>query len=252
MAKLSLTFSDIYKEVAEFLGFTDSPTDADKKKVKKIVWRGYRNFLYPLDITGKLHHWSFLSKHYTFTTNSEWKYALPDDFSEILTDPVFDKDTGYPQLTKVDGNWIMRKRAAAGYSTYPEYYAIVSTGYSLETGTKYEMWLYPTPNQGYLLSFFYRFDPSKPEDVTNLLVGGVRLSEAILESCLAVAEHQYKGELGIHNQLATELIRRMVVADKVINGSYIGNLYGPHLIWPRDYNTISDVDITTENMYSGD
>lgn len=252
MSRLTLSYSDLYSQVSYFTGITQTgtaPTGTDLTTCKDIVHRGYRQFLYPINMkTGQLHQWSFLRKYYTFTTTGNWKYSLPEDFSEILDHPCFDSDTAYNPLKKRNGDQIKQLRASDNSTCYPECYAIVSSGYSLETGSTYEIWLYHTPDGSYSLSFFYRFDPLKPSTSTDLLVGGVRVTEAILESCLAVAEQDKDDKLGHHTQLANNLIQTMIVADGVTDSDYLGNLYGPLRRWPKEYSTLSNIEITDENF----
>jgi len=253
MARLTLSYEDIYKKVSEFLGLGSSPTGTNLTKVKDIVARGYRQFLYPIDQRdGELHEWNFLRQYWTLnTTGSKWRYALPVDFADVLTDFHFDSGTGYPHLRKRSAEQIKEMRAGSTSLAYPEFYAITPSKYDLEIGTVYELWMYPTPNQAYTLATFYRIDPLKPESTTDLLVGGIRATEAILESCLSIAEIQEDDVAGLHTQLADSLIQKLIVADKVTTTDYIGNLYlDRQRIWPKDRDLLTNTDIS--NVYEGD
>jgi len=255
MSRLTLSYSDIYKKVSEFLGLGSSPSDNNLTNVEAITARGYRAFLYPIDLrSGRPHDWNFLKQYHTInTTSGQYMYALPVDFSDLLDDIHYDTGKGFSHLVKRSAEQIKEMRANFDDTSYPEFYAITPSRYDLEIGTVYELWLFPTPGQVYTLVTFYRIDPLKPVatgDDDALLVGGIRATEAILESCLAAAELEQDDVIGIHSQKANELIQKLIVADTVTNSDYIGNLYTDKArIWPtpRGDKTYPDMG----NVFTG-
>jgi hypothetical protein len=227
-----MTYEDVWQKVSEFLGLTASgtaPTGQDLTDVKDIVARGLRQFLYPIDQkTGEPHHWTFLDQYLTISMlTNKWKYALPLDFSDLLTDVVFDTGEWLPNLLKRSAMQIKEMRGVTDSSGWPQYYAIVPTKYDLDTGSAYELWVYPKPSRAYVLSLFYRIDPLKPSETTDLMVGGISATEAILESCLAVAEHWSDDMVTTHHTTkAAELIQTLIRYDAgKTNTDLIGNLY---------------------------
>ena len=248
MAQSTLSWSEVYTEVSKFLGLGSSPGTTDLATVKAIVARGLRRFYYPVDQTNRQSYvWSFLKKYYSFSTIADsWKYALPSNYSEMLTKPSFGAGTGYLPLKQRDPQQIIEERVASDSDGYPEYYAIVPATYANETGTFYEFWVYPTPDSVYQLRFFYKIDPLEPANTTDFFPGGVKSVEAILENCLAVAEQQEDDVVGLHTQLATMLTQELIVTDKKPATDKIGNLYSAAEPWPRDrddYFTATDADI---------
>lgn len=248
MTRLTLSHSDLYVKVSEFMKWGSSPADDYLTKVKDIVARGYRTFLYPVNNrTGSEHSWSFLKQFMTINLASgKWKYALPEDFSEMVSDPRFDDEDGYSPLVKVAPDRIIDNRVLSQTEGFPEYYSIVTAPYNLETGTYYEMWVDPEPDGIYLLQIFYKIDPLKPEETTDFLVGGPKAAEVILESCLSMAEIQEKHTAGIHTQMANDLIQRLIIADSEMDdGNYIGNLYQDRREWPprRGYLNFNNITI---------
>jgi len=229
MANLKLTYDDLLIRVSSFLGLGEStPTGSDLTLCGDIVARGYRQFLYPIDLrTGDAYEWSFLRKFHVLPIQSgKWVYQLPEDYSEMITDPTYDDDDGVASLNKITPQEILNLRSAVVESYQPYYYAEVSVGTDLSTGSFDELWLYPSPDSSYNLKFFYKVDPNKPDTTTQYLVGGVRACEAILESCLAVAEVQEDDTAGLHTEKANELIQKLIVTDsKRDEDATIGNLY---------------------------
>lgn len=255
MARLTLTYENLYTYVSNFLGLTDpetAPTGTDLTVCQKIVDRGIRQFLYPIDMKyGIPHQWSFIEQHWTFSTQaSKWKYALPIDFSDMLTDFVFETDEALPDLQKRSGPQIEHMRSITDSSGWPQYYAIVPSKYDAELGTLYELWLYPKPSQAYTLSCFYRIDPIKLSATTDLAIGGIMATEAILESCLGVAEHQEDDNKTTHHQSkAEELIQKMIRFDEgKISTNIIGNLYRNNRVseWNEKHMLVQDVDFNRD------
>jgi len=247
MSRLVLTQNDIASRVSQFLGEGSTPGTAHKD----IVYRGLRNFYYPVDATtGQPHVWSFLKQHYAMSViNDVWKYALPEDFSEFASDITFDTGDGYPPVKEKLPEQIIKMRAGCDTSGYPQYYALVPVKYDNEVGTYYELWFYPNPDGTYLLQFFYKIDPTKPETSTDYLPGGVRATEAIIENCLAVAEQQEDDVAGLHTQLAVTKTQELIAHDKKSRTNRLGNLYRGEQEWPPARKTLTD-SLTSDDVYS--
>ena len=231
MASLLLAYSDYYTRVSNFLALTTTgtaPTGTDLTTCEDIVARGLRQFLYPIDArNGMVHRWNFLEKFGHFTsTASQWKCALSNDFSEMISPIHFESDELEPPLIQKDKSQILEYRADCEITGGPQFYAIVPAVYDLELGTTYELWLYPTPDQAYTFNYFYRFDPLKPSTASDIMVGGIRACEALLESCLAVAETQEEDNTSVHHQNeARRLVQALIIADTFTKTDTIGNLY---------------------------
>jgi hypothetical protein len=248
-SNLRITYEYLLQRVSDFIGLGSStPTGSNLTLVGDIVARGYRQFLYPVDMrTGDAYEWSFLRKLFVLPIKSaKWKYQLPEDFSEILSDPSFDDDDGYKSLNKITPQEMFNLRSGVVESSFPYYYAVVPVEGGLEVGTFDEMWLYPEPDASYNLKFFYKIDPLKPDTITHYLIGGVKATEAILESCLAVAEVQEDDTIGIHTQKAEELIQKLILVDsKRDEDTIVGNLYHDYSRFlvrdHRGYQDMNDV-----------
>jgi len=255
MSHLTLSYQNLYDHISHFLGLTaygTSPTGNDLTKCTDIINRGLRQFLYPTDVeTGAPHEWEFLKMYWDFTTVSgQWKYALPITFSDLYSTLYFDTTSANPPLLKRSAEQILDMRTGGADSGYPGYFAITPLRYDIEIGTLYELWLYPTPSSADTLSGFYRADPVQLSATTDLVIGGIRAIEAILESCLAVAEMQEDDMTTTHHTMKSkELIQTLIKFDSVTHSDKIGNLYSDKdRIWPtpRGYFTYPD---TENNVY---
>jgi hypothetical protein len=185
--------------------------------------------LYPVDLTtGEYYEWSFLRPLYTINlVDGKWKYQLPPDFSSIITDPTYKEEENFAQMSKATTEEILNLRSAGIVDYAPYYYSIVTTMHDSEIGEMDEIWFYPEPDGSYPIQFFYKADPLKPDNAGDYLPGGVKSTEAILESCLAVAEIQEDDTIGIHTQLAQKLIQDLILIDskKDTDNMRLGNLH---------------------------
>lgn len=256
MSSLVLTLSDLYTRVSTFLAITTgdtAPTGDDLTLCKNIVYRGYRRFLYPVDMrTGERHEWSFLKQLHVLNTQSgKWKYDLPLTFGDLLEEPHFDSDDTYGELSRITPGQILELRAATTSEGFPVYFALAPYTFDDEIGTGYEMWIDPVPDGIYTLKFYYRLDPLKPENTGSYLVGGMKASESILESCLSVAEQQEDGIIGIHTKLADDLVQKLIITDIQEESDILGNMAAPRETLYRWYSALPNNN-SAANVYVGD
>jgi hypothetical protein len=251
MSLLSLNFEDIYKQVSDFLGIGTSPSGDDLTKVKNIVYRAYRQFLYPINPnTGRPHKWSFLQKSFfIMTKDGEWKYQLPLDFDKMVGNPTYGEEEPYGPLTKVSPEAILNKRALSETQDFPAEYALYPVSTDPELGTMWEIWLWPEPNAGSSITFQYKVSPQKPSATTDYILGGPQAAETILEMAIAIAEVQEENATGVHGDLAQKLLTQMIlddvpaVPDTVGMLSLRGNVWSPKL---------GSVRYGTDSVYEAD
>lgn len=232
MSDLRLQFSDVYKEVSRFLGWSISPSGQNLTDSKAITHAGYRKFLYPIKMTSNppsQHLWSFLIKDAVLMLEgSKWQYTLPTDFDRLYTRFTYSTNDQYAPLKQVSADMIRNNFTIADSEGQPSQFAIVPSQYSSEAGsTAYQVWFYEKPSQAYTLHYNYVMRPPTLVNDADYFVGGDFASEAILESALAVAELRWDGVAGIHNQEADKLIQQLIVTDTPIRPLYYGRMYDP-------------------------
>jgi len=248
VSNLQLTFQDVYTKVSEFLGTGSSPSGTSLTNAKNVVHRGYRKFLFPIDMrTGKQHTWSFLIKQAVLNTkDGEWVYDLPADFKRLAGPFRHEKDSGYPEMVHTTIERIWQMRAGVESTNYPHFYAIKSAPYVKEIGTAYQVVFFETPNNNYRLNYSYVFRPPKLENDDDVFVGGDEASEAILECCLAIAEVEYDDTIGIHNQMADRLVQQLIQDDTPLIADSVGKNYDPavrYISYQRPLPTIETDEI---------
>lgn len=226
MARLDLDFQDVYSQVSDFLGNGTTPTGDDLTRVKNIVYRAYRQFLYPIHPhNGRRHTWSFLRKYYVFTTvEDKWKYTLPLDFDRMLDRPQYGEEEPYGSLDKTSTEQILSERAIQSFTSFPVKYALHPISSDPELGTMWEIWLWPGPNGEYTLHFPYLISPQKPENDDDVFLGGPESAETILEMSLAIAESQEENTAGVHRQEADRLLTQRILSDSAQGADYLGQM----------------------------
>jgi len=233
MATLDLSFSDLYSQVSQQLNYGTTPTGVELATVQNIVYRAYRQFLFPQNPkTGATHTWSFLKKDATFeTTDLNWKYALPDDFREVVGDIYFNTMDGYTPIRRVTKENILQRRVNVNTHTVPEVFAVVASPYDATTGTSYEIWMDPVPSGLWVLHYTYIFTPPKPENNSDKLLGGPLAQETLLELCLAVAEQQEDDlQTRHHTDLSAKLMGQLLAEDAGVDTAD----YGPIIHDPNE------------------
>jgi len=226
MASMKLTFSEAYTKVSEFLGLGSTPTGADLTLCKDLVFRGYRQFLFPIDMaTRRGYTWSFRKQEGSIVARSGiWEYELPEDFGRFIRRPEFANGASYPFLTEITVSRIMSLRNINSTNSYPKYFAIRLGKYALDNGQRIELLLYETPNGTYPLNFTYLIEPQKPNDDTDVFLGGALASECVLECALAAAEQQEDEKEGVHTKLAARLLQQLLAEDKQRSPASVGEM----------------------------
>jgi len=132
-----------------------------------------------------------------FTIQAEYKQDLPSDFSELHTDLII--RGWYTHLMEVPFNDMLQFRQNSVIST-PYYASIVPKSTDGTTEQRYEIWVYPTPSDDFILDFRYRVNPHEIDSTDTEPYGGTEYGDAILYSCLAEAELSLEYKIGDLNR----------------------------------------------------
>lgn len=230
MASLVLSFAELVDEVLKFTGEynNDSPSADALRDAKIIVNRAYTKCINYYD-------WTFLRQLGTLTTqDGKHKYVLPGNFSYFIKDEFkFDSSTGYLPTQARSVEQIIAFRADNTYESFPQYHALLPGDYYKESGQMWNILFYPTPDTAYKLHYYYKINPDKLINDSDLPIGGVEISECLMELCLAYAEVYKDDKRAVHNEIVDGILGAVKAVDSRRRASHLGgiNRYMPS----RDY-----------------
>jgi hypothetical protein len=201
---LDLDLSEIRSRVAFKLhGVRDYSllNSQDQANIGSVIKSGLRRFYYPQMTDPALNHrWSFLKPEFVLDINSANRdYTLDPRIGGVIDIGSYrDSDQAYIPVHHVSVVQIQQLRSrATQVSTFPTIYATRWVAADGDNTQRLQMLLYPDPDANYRMFFRARVRPEAITDDHPVPWGGPECAEAILQSCLAVAEQQIDGELGV-------------------------------------------------------
>jgi len=210
---LSISYPDLMKAVRIYLGY-DPESSEDDAKVDSFVQSGVRNFYYPHAVDGvdAFFEWSFLKPRTTILTVADQEdYDLPDDCARVLDRLFFDSDYHYSPVPIVSVAEILDCRQSTETTGTPQLAAVQSKTSTGSDGQRLEILFWPMPTGGTTLHYRYEAYQGKITTALPYPLGGMKYSELVKKSCLAVAEQEANDEIGIHSQ---QFERALVAATK--------------------------------------
>ena len=240
--ELSITYSDLFREVKRFLGYGDSSvtlTDAQTEEVDDYIQAGVRQFYYPPAMEGAdvQHEWSFLKPVGQVTTTiGTSSVALSSDFGRLLGNVEFESSLHLPPAISCPEGLIRARLASDSDNPGPPRIVCVRHLATFgDNGQLCEMLMWPIPDDAYLLTFRQESDGGKlSETLRPFPLGGPRYAGLVLESCLAIAEQRANDETGLHTDKFKRLLISAVIQDRKFSARFYGALsasslngYGP-------------------------
>src|SRR3990172_7196205 len=204
MPSLQLSFSELYNAVSKYAGTYGSSgvSRTDLTDAKDMVKAAYRRLLLS-------HNWTFLTPPRQISTVSgTWQYELPADFVRIKSTFRYSSADAYPPLRERMYEQIEEFRAVTDTTGYPTYFALVAGEHASETGQKWIVTFFPTPDAAYTLYYSPEIWPAKMVNDSDLHIGGPDVSEALKELAIAQAEAQFDElapDQSVHEQRAHNL-----------------------------------------------
>lgn len=149
---------------------------------------------------------------------------LPDDFGRIIGDLNFAAGVYRKSIPVVSEYQIQQLRQQSLNSGVPVY-AAVRFRDDDGTGQRQEIVFWRVPNDAYVLT--YRYEVFTGEIATGeYAVGGMKFSEVIVESCLAIAEQRINDEKGMHWDNFSRLLVSAIAQDSKNGARYFGPMSG--------------------------
>lgn len=280
---LTLAYSDLMKEVNDFLGHGRVATDTNGV-VDPIVQSGYRRLLYPeLNPGVSSYQWRFLrptasiivwpdiavsaatvtvtgtntatastAKFHpsmvgkvidltgaadftisgytsttvvtgsgtnagpvTFTIAADGSYRLPDDFGGIEGDLTFAPTQIWKTIALgSESQWreMMQLNDTSGVPVMAAVRPLSADG---SAGQRFDLLIYPEPQEQYTLYYRKKVLVNKLVSSTNEYpLGGMLISELLLEACLMVAEQRKNDEVGLHTNNFLSMLPSVIQRDR--------------------------------------
>jgi hypothetical protein len=163
------------------------------QQVELAVQTGLRRFYTPIPLPGEKSawEWSFLFPEGNLTTvTAKGDYDLPEDFAMIDGPMTYEPESNvlYPEVIHVGEHQLRYRRQRTQVSNRSELFAIRVKNPDAGTGTRYELLLWPTPDQEYNIKYRYKINPGSLSDDTAQPLGGQPHMECVIASVLAATD----------------------------------------------------------------
>jgi hypothetical protein len=208
---MQYTYLELKNRVSKFLGTYGSsgPSGTDLTDAEDMVKSGYLTFLTAYD-------WTFRRKYASLATASDiYIYELPQDFGGIRTPFKFTSQSGYPALQEVSEGDILEMREGGETTSYPQYFAVRAGHHNPETGQRYEVMFWPTPDAEHVLYYSHYTMPPMMSGDDDVPMGGAENSECIMCYCLAAAEVEQDEVAGVQSERANIMLSRSIKMDNL-------------------------------------
>jgi len=238
-SSLSHTHSSLRKAIAHFLGYgRDSAkwTSTQEEDIDESLETGQRYFYTPPTLPGEenSHYWTFLRPVTTLTTvAAQSTYTLPDNYGNLLGTITFPENEYYAPIEIIPDDQL-RNLKRNDLSTFPQYASIRPILNDGTNGQRFELELFPTPSEAWVLSYRYEILKDKMSSSNPYPDGGQAFAECLREACLAAAELIIDDEYGLHHARFMDLLRSCISRDRRNNTTEFygqnldyGNFYGP-------------------------
>lgn len=266
-SSLALSYANLLSEVGQFLGMgrgnengeSDSAwTQRDRDKLDSIVKSGLRNFYFPPPREGQSesYNWSFLRPVGSFVLESAASTVhLPDDFGSPEGRATIATDGS--TLAVIDFTSEGRIREAYARDSDATGSPLLLSvrpikGTSAGKGQRFELYVWPTADAAYTLSFQYYLNPDALTTARPHPYGGAVHSETILESCLAIAEQRLDDASSVHSMKFHERLTASISHDYKLKPQlhgYNGNREREAVNW-RDYGRLRSTVTFEGSEYS--
>ncbi len=229
-SSLSIGFPELQVEVGDFLGYgrtSGSWSVAQEALIDSIVQSGVRRVYYPPStgegVSG--YEWSWLQPTTELAIVSGTSdYDLPDDFGRLVGPFHFPAEEYRKPAIEVSVSKILQLRTYSFQTGGPYYVATRFKSSDGSGGQRQEALFFPEPDDDWTMIYEYEAYNSALSDSFPYPLGGMKLSELYIESCLAVAESRTGDELSVHTQTFQALLVDAVARDRKHGAKYFGQM----------------------------
>ena len=229
-SSLSIGFPELQIEVAFLLGYGRTSANwsvAQESLIDSIVQSGVRRVYYPPATAPEMsgYEWSWLRPTTTLDIESGTSdYDLGDDFGRLVGAFHYPEEEYRRPIVEVSVSKILSLRTRASQSGGPYYVATRFKSSDGSGGQRREALFFPEPDEDWTLTYEYEAYNSVLSDTFPYPLGGMKLAELYIESCLAVAESRTGDELSIHTQTFSALLADAIARDKKNSATFYGRM----------------------------
>jgi hypothetical protein len=226
---LKATYTSLRREIGRFIDAGRSSSDWDSTTstdITDILDSGCRIFYYPTlnpnplsaEESREVYRWSFLEEQVPVQlTSGNNLYELPETFSSIVQDFVYDDNSGRKPLTQVDERFIRSLIANESKTGYPTYCAVTTRSSEFSDGALHELLVYPTPTAAATITGGIEVEPLTLSTTNPYPLCGAIHTETLIAACLLAAEQKLRPESPPTQEAKFErLLRRSIEADRLL------------------------------------
>ena len=258
---LSLNRSGLFRRIGHAMyekPNKGSWTHDEKSKIEQVVMDGLRRFYYPMVLPNEreMHRWSFLYPKSVFNcVSGQYAYDLPEDFGALMGPMHYAPGTAtlYPHVEEVAESQLEQLRQGGDHAGRSRYFAIRPKMNGEIRGTRYEIVLYPVPDQSYTLHYRYETNPKFIVEESEFPLGGQSHAQTLLEACLVSADRFSGAGKSIHDADYVMCLQSSVSFDRQLaSQDTLGRDYdGSDVPYDTDYHD-ADLNVVTYTGYSPD
>lgn len=232
-SSLSIGLPELRKKVGAFLGYGSSGTTFTAKltEIDDVIQSGVRRVYYPTAVSEETvgYEWSWLRPTTTLPiVSGDADYDLPDDFARLMSEFYYPAAEYRGPIQHVSVGRVLALRSSSSLTGAPTCVAIRHKASTGTTGQRQEALFFPTPDAAWTLSYEYEAYQGVLTLTYPYPLGGMKLSELYIQSCLAVAERDYNDEKdGNHKRQYEELLVDAIARDRKNgprNFGHMGNI----------------------------
>lgn len=227
---LSVGWTELKQRTGFFLGYGRTIgdwTSDQATEVEDIVQSGVRRVYFPVSSDPRIlgYEWSWVRPSTTLTlADDDYDYDLPDDFHRLVGQMNFAADTHYAPVKSVSLDDLLEMRSIHDRTGPPQYVAIRRKAEDRTAGQRWEALFWPEPDGDYTLSYKYEAYSGALSDSYPYALGGMAISELLIESCLAVAEQQMNDEASIHTAMYERMLLGAIMDDRKRGAASFGHM----------------------------
>lgn len=205
MTSTKVSFSILQERVGHYLfGIRTGFTSDQQSDIADCLNDGLRRVY-------SAHDWSFLRPVAEITTViGESEIPLDAEFDAIANDSDLtyypSAESWYPPVKWRHDSVIRQLEANNTENALPVFYSVRTVTFDPAVGSRKVLVLYPTPDKVYTLKVPMILRPVLLDATAIYPIGGEVLSQAMLEACLAAAEHNFEEREHVHEKRYMELI----------------------------------------------